>query len=416
MMVAEDAIGVMPPYLFLLHMLVPSIFAWMATTMWIQRCWVRSRGSGKEDTTAFVSYDCVILDVHPATETVEKSDTLTVTATASPQKNKLGLLEINTSTSSTQITTIAAQSGRQAAYAALMKSSPHRLSLASPGRNFVGSPLRANRSFSDGDIKLYSASIVDDTDSSSFSFIKRIAHIVSAPFPYAMCFLLFAMIALIFVDVISIAALVCITAVAMVVVTVLGNHWQGRAIWAEDEMLIPSMSREEKIKNTNDFFENLFSSIDYSLLIIFIGLFVVLENIASTGIPKFVWTKIVGNSPFNTAPSVIGICVFVLLASQFIGNVPVIQLAKPNVQGLDDDEKRYAWAILSFVASLGGNLTIMGSAANIIVAEKANRLDSSNGIHFLNHFQVCFLVTLLCCIIGAFMITCTCLFQERLIS
>jgi Na+/H+ antiporter NhaD/arsenite permease-like protein len=42
--------------------------------------------------------------------------------------------------------------------------------------------------------------------------------------------------------------------------------------------------------------------------------------------------------------------------------VAIIQLAKPNVTDLDDATKRFAWAIISFVATVGGNLTITGSA------------------------------------------------------
>ena len=103
--------------------------------------------------------------------------------------------------------------------------------------------------------------------------------------------------------------------------------------------------------------------------------------------------------------SVIGISLFVLGSSQFLGNVAVIQLALPNVSVLPDMEKRYAWAILSFVATVGGNLTITGSAANIIVAEKAARLDSSLSLDFFTHYRVCFWITLLSCVVGSVIIT-----------
>ncbi len=72
--------------------------------------------------------------------------------------------------------------------------------------------------------------------------------------------------------------------------------------------------------------------------------------------------KIVGRVPFSTFGSVVGISLFVLVSSQLLGNVAVIQLAKPNIEDLGDDAKRYAWAVLSFVATIGGNLTITGSA------------------------------------------------------
>jgi Na+/H+ antiporter NhaD/arsenite permease-like protein len=70
----------------------------------------------------------------------------------------------------------------------------------------------------------------------------------------------------------------------------------------------------------------------------------------------------VGKKPFATASSIAGISVFILIASQLLGNVAVVQLAKPNVQELSPEAKRIAWAIISFVSTIGGNLTITGSA------------------------------------------------------
>ena len=57
------------------------------------------------------------------------------------------------------------------------------------------------------------------------------------------------------------------------------------------------------------------------------------------------------------------------------------------------------------MATVGGNLTITGSAANIIVSEKAARLDPSSSIDFFKHYRVCFWVTLVSCAIGTVLIT-----------
>lgn len=69
-----------------------------------------------------------------------------------------------------------------------------------------------------------------------------------------------------------------------------------------------------------------------NILLIFTGLFIVVDNLDSTGLPRAAWNAIVGKRPFKTTGSVIGISIFVLIASQTVGNVPVIQLAKPNVE------------------------------------------------------------------------------------
>ncbi len=72
----------------------------------------------------------------------------------------------------------------------------------------------------------------------------------------------------------------------------------------------------------------------------------------------------VGKVPFQTASSLACISTFILVASQLLGNVAVVQLARPNVQALGDNEKILAWSIISFVSTIGGNLTITGSAGN----------------------------------------------------
>ena len=231
---------------------------------------------------------------------------------------------------------------------------------------------------------------------------------VQSPFPYIIHVVLLAMIAMIFVDVLPISGTVCLFAVLMILVVVVGNHLRGQQVWVpetldslrhhshrgnrngalflvdsddpselehsslegghqsgplpEKESDLGPMTREDELDSLNQFYEALYHSIDYNLLLIFLGLFVVIANLSSTGIPRSIWSRIVGSSPFQTFASVVGISAFVLFSSQFLGNVAVIQLAKPNVEDLGDDTKRLAWAVISFVATVGGNLTITGSA------------------------------------------------------
>jgi hypothetical protein len=49
------------------------------------------------------------------------------------------------------------------------------------------------------------------------------------------------------------------------------------------------MTKEDRLDNLNEFFDAIFSSIDYSLLLIFLGTFVVVANMSSTGIPRKLW-------------------------------------------------------------------------------------------------------------------------------
>jgi di/tricarboxylate transporter len=349
MIVAEDAIEVLPSYLFFLYMLVPSVLSWLLTTFWIERCWMKSRFLNQRMPSIF-----------NVTELTNRPYALNPLNSSTHSASDL---EISSAHSDSKIT------GSLDPNAGLYNHMPT-----------AGAP--------EGGVA------------------RKISRIVNSPFPYGVLIISGVMVALIFVDLISIAGLICVFAVIMVIVTVLGNHWAGRLIWADENAPVNRpLTAEEKALNTNEFFEELFNSIDYSLLLIFLGLFIVVEHLSSTGIPKIIWDSIVGDQPFDTFGSVFRISIFILVASQFIGNVPVIYLAKPNVEPLGDQEKAYAWAVISFVATIGGNLTITGSAANIIVAEKAVRIDPANEINFGNHFQICFFVTLICCFFGALIIT-----------
>ena len=49
------------------------------------------------------------------------------------------------------------------------------------------------------------------------------------------------------------------------------------------------LTYEDRLDSINEFLDSLFNSIDYSLLLIFLGLFVVVANLESTGIPKKLW-------------------------------------------------------------------------------------------------------------------------------
>jgi hypothetical protein len=387
MIVSQDAIQVMPPYLFLFYMILPSISSWLITMLYIQRCWfkereVRTRGP------SFFNKSAPIGKHH--------------TIATNP-------MMIGDSTHNDDIESVATEVDERAIHLASVDR-PRALVLQQ-----TINERRAKKNRRPLAIVEFNKQIENhETRTAPTNTIaRRVAKIIVSPFPYAMMILMAIMIAMIFVDIMSIAGLICVTACVMTICLVLGNHYLGMPIFGGDETAAP-LTAEEKAMNTGLFFDELFDSIDYSLLIIFLGTFIVVENMDSTGLPKKAWDSIVGKTPFDTFSSVAGISTFVLVSSQFLGNVAVIQLAKPNVETLGDAEKRYAWAVLSFVATVGGNLTITGSAANIIVAEKAARIDPTSQMDFFKHGAICFAVTLFCCIMGALMITAVVMMDNNL--
>lgn len=57
----------------------------------------------------------------------------------------------------------------------------------------------------------------------------------------------------------------------------------------------------------------------------------------------------------------------ILGASNILSNVPVIMLLEPLIVQLTDP--LLGWMIVAWASTIAGNLTLVGSAANLIVAE-----------------------------------------------
>jgi len=57
------------------------------------------------------------------------------------------------------------------------------------------------------------------------------------------------------------------------------------------------------------------------------------------------------------------------VGSNLISNVPMVLLTGPHLGSLGSEE--FGWILLAFTTTVAGHFTILGSVANIIVAERA---------------------------------------------
>jgi Na+/H+ antiporter NhaD/arsenite permease-like protein len=117
--------------------------------------------------------------------------------------------------------------------------------------------------------------------------------------------------------------------------------------------------------------------VDWHLLVLFAGLFIVTAALAVTGLPADALAALTraGLDP-KGLPSMV---VLTLFGSNTIGNVPTVVLLVAVLRDLPP-EALYAMAALS---TLAGNLLIVGSLANIIVVERARETGIKLG--FLEH-------------------------------
>ncbi len=102
-----------------------------------------------------------------------------------------------------------------------------------------------------------------------------------------------------------------------------------------------------------------FRHVDWSLLVFFCGLFVVVAGIDRTRILPAMHER--AAPLFDGAGGVL--CVFTVVLSNLVSNVPFILVARGWVSG------SYEWLMVAMASTFAGNLTIVGSVANMIVLE-----------------------------------------------
>merc|ERR1711879_1112769 len=67
--------------------------------------------------------------------------------------------------------------------------------------------------------------------------------------------------------------------------------------------------------------------------------------------------------------------IVIIAFSNIISNVPLILLIKPFLQGMEPKSvARANWFYISWVCTIAGNFILLGSAANLIVADQARKM------------------------------------------
>jgi len=70
--------------------------------------------------------------------------------------------------------------------------------------------------------------------------------------------------------------------------------------------------------------------------------------------------------------------------SNLVSNVPAVLVLKPFVEQLHDPQR--AWLVVAMASTLAGNFTLLGSVANLIVAERAAK--AGIAIDFWAYFKI----------------------------
>lgn len=140
--------------------------------------------------------------------------------------------------------------------------------------------------------------------------------------------------------------------------------------------------------------EKVYFDIDWPLLMMFVGLFIVVAGIEKAVLTPDIHAA-VGRLNLRSVPVLSAITA---ILSNLVSNVPAVLVLKPFIARLAEPER--AWLVVAMASTLAGNFTLVGSVANLIVAERAR----SHGvtISFRSYFVVGAPLTILSIVFGAF--------------
>ncbi|MDD3858174.1 MAG: ArsB/NhaD family transporter [Methanoculleus sp.] len=144
--------------------------------------------------------------------------------------------------------------------------------------------------------------------------------------------------------------------------------------------------------------EEIFEKIEWPALFFFGGLFVVVGALVETGVIASVAGFVVENV-HSEGEAILIIAWFSAFASAIVDNIPLTATLIPLIQGMSGSMDIYPlWWALSLGACLGGNGTVIGASANVVVLGIAAR----NGftISFVEFLKIGMLVLLVTVAIG----------------
>jgi Na+/H+ antiporter NhaD/arsenite permease-like protein len=170
---------------------------------------------------------------------------------------------------------------------------------------------------------------------------------------------------------------------AMIVLFFAGQPVARVAIIAGAALLVTRRVKPEKV----------YFDIDWPLLVMFAGLFIVVAGLEKAVIgPDTV--AAIGRLHLSGVPA---LSVVTAVLSNLVSNVPAVLVLRPFIAGFADPDR--AWLVVAMASTLAGNFALVGSVANLIVVERARQ--AGVPISFWSYFRVGAPLTVLTIAFGA---------------
>ena len=109
--------------------------------------------------------------------------------------------------------------------------------------------------------------------------------------------------------------------------------------------------------------------VDWHLLLFFAALFVVVDGLSDTGLPEAIYSRLRPIFGLSAPAQAWNLTWFSVVGSNVFSNVPFVLVAGNWIARFTDPV--LMWKVLALATTFAGNLTIIGSVANMIVVESA---------------------------------------------
>ena len=125
--------------------------------------------------------------------------------------------------------------------------------------------------------------------------------------------------------------------------------------------------------------EGVLREVEWPTLLFFVGLFVLVGGLEATGFVGSIASALTNIASGTSALTAIVVIWGSGIASGVVDNIPFTATMIPviqdlaNAEGLSEEEVRPLWWSLALGADFGGNLTLIGASANVVVAGMSER-------------------------------------------
>jgi Na+/H+ antiporter NhaD/arsenite permease-like protein len=109
--------------------------------------------------------------------------------------------------------------------------------------------------------------------------------------------------------------------------------------------------------------------VDWHLLVLFAALFAVVEGLNLTGLPGQAFERVRGVFGDSQTAQAWNLAWFAAAGSNIFSNVPFVLVAGPWLEHFANPA--LMWKVMALATTFAGNLTLLGSVANLIVVESA---------------------------------------------